>query len=88
MSIIIKGMEMPENCGMCNCNSCNFCDFTDRYIIDTDQIDAACPLVEIPKGARLIDGNALVDSLGISDRDDYCEEIIDEQPTVFEEDEE
>lgn len=59
MSIIIKSMEMPENCSMCNCNSCNFCDLTDRYIINPDQIDTACPLVEIPKSAKLIDAKEL-----------------------------
>lgn len=86
MSVIIKGMEMPENCDMCNCSSCNFCDLTDRYIINPDQIDTACPLVEIPKGARLIDAKELY--MDIIHRFDYCDdflEMLENAPTIFEE---
>lgn len=31
---------------------------------------------------RLIDADALIYNLGISDRDIYCKEIIEESPTV------
>ena len=95
MSVIVKGICKPINC--INCDStyyrCPLLDYTDDCKLQDCDPDwsweeqyKGCPLIEIPEGARLIDGNALVDSLGISDRDDYCEEIIDEAPTVFEED--
>ena len=32
---------------------------------------------------RLIDADALIDKLGISDRDIYCKEIVEEQPTAY-----
>jgi len=99
MSVIVKGMGMPENCDVCRFSdwsnlhqttSCKlkdyepcFGDFSKDFEWYRSEI---CPLVEIPEGARLIDGNALIDSLGIYDRDDYCEEIIDDALTVFEED--
>lgn len=96
MSVIVKDVVMPDECMYCEFGMYGFygtrCQLRDngRRIIPMECIDNGtrpdwCPLVEIPEGARLIDGNALVDSLGISDRDIYCEEIIDEAPTVFEE---
>ena len=95
MSVILKGCEikMPHSCDICPFCGCDYTcmNYTaDCYGEDIGDYTMCrhekCNLVEIPEGARLIDGNALVDSLGISDRDDYCEEIIDEAPTVFEED--
>lgn len=95
MSVILKGCEikMPHSCDICPFCGCDYTcmNYTaDCYGEDIGDYTMCrhekCNLVEIPEGARLIDGNALVDSLGISDRDDYCEEIIGEAPTIFEED--
>ena len=45
---------------------------------------------ELPKGhGRLIDADALIDSLGISDRDIYFKAVIEEEaPTIIEADKE
>ena len=41
----------------------------------------------LPKGyGRLIDADALDDSLGASDRDIYCKAIIEDAPTILEAD--
>ena len=38
----------------------------------------------LPKGhGRLIDADVLIDSLGISDRDIYCEDVIEDAPTII-----
>ena len=65
MSILIKGMEMPENCNKCRFQSAlrlycdampyNFCGNTD----DIERPDF-CPLIEIPTPhGRLIDADKL-----------------------------
>lgn len=60
MSVIIKGMEMPVNCGDCDCyvnngNSC-WCVLTGMDVYDKSEVDPDCPLVEIPKNhGRIID---------------------------------
>ena len=56
MSILIKGMEMPKNCGECGLESfCNLWTHTDwekcRH--------ANCPLIELPPHGDLIDKNKL-----------------------------
>ena len=61
MSILIKGMEMPENCDKCRFQSelrlyCNA--MPDNFCGNTDDIERPdwCPLVEIPTPhGRLID---------------------------------
>ena len=52
MSVIIKGMKIPKNCGVCPCYSGHFCDFTDKFIINYDNKDDDCPLIEIPFTAK------------------------------------
>lgn len=93
MSIIIKGMEMPDSCyfcrmrteyGFCMAKPLEFCGYTD----DVKRPDW-CPLVEISKGARLIDAEALYSD--IIHRFDYCDdflEMFEDAPTIFEEDKE
>ena len=67
MSVIVKGMEMPENCetcayqtkGACFASGVNNGTITLRRM-DKDRPDW-CPLVEIPpKHGRLIDGDAVI----------------------------
>lgn len=45
-----------------------------------------CKITELPKNhGRLIDADALVDTLGASDRDIYCKAVIEEDaPTIIE----
>lgn len=67
MSILIKGMEMPKNCGECfACKAemshekkvIHVCCFTRKeYGFDGNHMDD-CPLVPVPQHGRLIDADA------------------------------
>ena len=62
MSVIIKDMEMPSSCMECPFSDHEaWClipgDWRKRYYCPDDERSDDCPLVEIPKGARLIDSN-------------------------------
>lgn len=66
MSILIKGMEKPEECYCCPCSTINMngrwgkCNLLGRdYAGDPHKIYDDCPLVEIPPHGRLIDADAL-----------------------------
>lgn len=75
MSILIKGMEMPENCQNCRMNGGLFCYAMPREFAgytDDDQRPDWCPLVELPKKhGRLIDESIVLEmirkSMGIKD---------------------
>ena len=72
MSVIVKSMEMPKNCEECTVyvryetwsgdHGC-FCGLTKRDILNSKKINDWCPLIKIPKGAKLIDANELLDKL-------------------------
>jgi hypothetical protein len=97
MSVIVKDVVMPDECMYCEFGMYGFygtrCQLRDngRRIIPMECIDNGtrpdwCPLVEIPKGARLIDAEALY--MDIIHRFDYCDdflEMLDEAPVIFEE---
>lgn len=96
MSIIIKGMEMPRGCNDChrcywsNLDQSYKCDLTKSELQVKDAMierNADCPLVEIPKGARLIDANSFDDFLGVEDRDIYCRNVVDNEVPIFFEEE-
>lgn len=86
MSVLIKGMNMPQDC-----YDCRFMDFSGDYPycvatetqkgytyisrMHTERMDS-CPLVELPPHGRLIDADALTDDLEFDVRND--EQIIDE----------
>lgn len=53
MSVLIKGMEMPENCKDCRFHGRGFC-----FLADLKD-NGNCPLVEVPPHGRLIDARAL-----------------------------
>lgn len=65
MSVYIKGMEMPKDCGHCPLNRTNTlhnalvyeCIITGKYLDDgyESQIMKSCPLVPVPYHGRLID---------------------------------
>ena len=67
MSILIRGMEMPDNCTDCwfrktarheylsDCQLCPFTGDTTPYLTR----DKKCPLVPVPPHGRLIDADAL-----------------------------
>lgn len=67
MSILIKGMEIPENgCDHCFLRLGNYCRQipTDESMIPYAEKGARhpdCPLVPVPPHGRLIDADALID---------------------------
>lgn len=70
MSMLIKGMKMPENCFHCQMgyrygdvdNAKLMCTITAKVIPLGKSLDIMenCPLVEIPPHGRLIDADALI----------------------------
>ena len=94
MSVIVKGMEMPKNCGECAfyidgaCYGKGYIDYCS--IMDTAKPDD-CPLVELPPHGRLGDLDELMTEFMDSDldhlqRDDWREviQIVADAPTVIE----
>jgi hypothetical protein len=83
MSVVVKGMKMPDSCAVCRFAGKGgyhmervVCMFTGKNE-DAKNIDRLpdCPLVALPdKHGDLIDRSDLVKSLGITDMDcDKCE---------------
>jgi len=64
MSVLIKGMKMPEECCVCDfmvngmrCSALKFCDVDDAILRGERYAD--CPLIEIPEHGDLVDVNEL-----------------------------
>ena len=97
MSVLVRGMEMPENCMDCKIKQYDeyeddcICPFSGVMCLSIGRQDA-CPLVEVPTPhGRLIDADRLkADNPRHMDADvPYVtevtvEEIIDDAPTVIE----
>ena len=60
MSVLIKGMKMPENCSLCPfCfGANNICPWTREYANSKGR-HKDCPLVPVPPHGRLIDADEL-----------------------------
>ena len=89
MSVVVKGMKMPENCIECMSSGLR----TAIKCTEWTKISAgcrenerawSCPLVDLGKHGRLIDADALDYRLGGSDRDIYVKYTVEEEPTVIE----
>ena len=76
MSVMIRGMKMPEDCPVCplahwnKLDNFTGCEVTKRYFAKEDMETAGrpsfCPLIELPtQHGRLIDADALKDVLEI-----------------------
>ena len=100
MSVLIKGMEMPQ--------ICEVCPLVDRFVtVDFKTITCkvtkklrpdscltrpdSCPLIEVPPHGRLIDADALMGSLSTLLRfpsnlvnGQWIVNMIREQPTIIE----
>ena len=67
MSVVVKGMEMPENCMSCDIEtSYNYCPRLCRDTSDIrwDKRFDDCPLVELPeKHGRLIDADCVLEEI-------------------------
>ncbi len=58
MSVLIKDMEMPEDCFSCPLKEEGFCNITNAYAGQIYERNSDCPLVELPEHhGRLIDEN-------------------------------
>lgn len=85
MSILIKGMGMPRDCGECRFGydgKCFAVSPIHRFFVgDTFE----CPLIEIPPHGRLIDADALTGK-AYMDGKLMCVEMddIEEAPTIIE----
>ena len=56
MSVLIKGMKMPEDCFSCPLKEEGFCNITNAYAAQIYKRNSDCPLVELPEHhGRLID---------------------------------
>lgn len=77
MSVLIKGMELPQNCYECPFEMVEFYDFEDHVKCElTGKLTGInkCPLVQIPPHGRLIDADALPDRYA---------EVRDLAPTII-----
>ncbi len=79
--ILIKGMEMPKNCGECLFKHLSptgesiVCEL-DLSTVPWESRPFDCPLIEVPKHGRLIDADALRQS--IKESIDECHKWADE----------
>lgn len=80
-SVLIRGMEMPKNCGECGlyiegaCYAKGYRDY--RSIMDTAKPDD-CPLIELPPHGRLIDATF--------EENHYASMLLNPTPDVTEQD--
>lgn len=92
MSILIKGLNKPKNCRVCDFNRYDCYCKINHGSIDRDfwDCDKTCPIVEVPAPhGDLIDRNALqceVDDIGLGYYEvlGVTEDTIDNTPTVIE----
>ena len=98
MSILIKGMPMPKNCGECGMaawdsdDGCYRCPFSEAIILSIGR-HTDCPLIELPPHGRLIDADALNELIDSGDDIDFSEvpetkyaimQMVNEQDTILE----
>ena len=83
MSVLIKGMEMPNHCGECGIE---WCERWKRLIVAGMPSAKArpedCPLVPIPPHGRLIDADALA-KLEVIPSDNWVFRAIEKAPTII-----
>ena len=61
MSVLIKGIQMPEDCFSCPLKEEGFCNITNAYAAQIYKRNSDCPLIELPKHhGRLIDADRLM----------------------------
>lgn len=100
MSVIVKGMEMPENCALCDCSFGALCYVSPAEVngyCPGHSRPEWCPLVELQeKHGRLIDADAFKETLEYYIREAgwdaktnrvlgwVKDEFIDSEPTIVE----
>jgi hypothetical protein len=89
MSILIKGMEMPKNCLVCQCTDSEYgecvLDPEKRVPTDYKQIAEWCPLVPVPPHGRLIDADAFISFIreNWDGYDQWFAEMLEARPTII-----
>lgn len=91
MSVLIKGMQMPEDCFSCPLREEGFCNITKEYAGKLYERNGDCPLVELPEHhSRLIDADKMKQWFfrPYSNEESYSNidiaRIIDSQVTIVE----
>lgn len=77
MSVLIKGMQMPEDCFSCPLKEEGFCNITNAYAGNIYEKNSDCPLVKLPEHhGRLFDVDEVEKCLEeIKDYDDKASAI-------------
>ena len=93
MSILIKGMEMPNCCGNCKLYEDGYCFLLNDTVEDSSRWHNKCPLIEIPTPhGRLIDADAMLrehyngepDGLSFKSASVVQPAMVDKLPTIIE----
>ena len=90
MSILIKGMKMPEHCGYCRFAYDGICHALQVMRYDKETKDGKlidCPLTEIPTPhGRLIDRDALIAAYDAQHDGEpgRARKLMEEAPTIIE----
>ena len=88
MSVLIKGMKMPQHCYECDFEHYNRCEISRKASARVESIDRPewCPLVEVPTPhGRLIDADKLLKHK--TDHEMIDTHFIWNAPTVIESEE-
>lgn len=81
MSILIRGMEMPNICAHCFLDASK-CDLHAKVNIWRER-HPNCPLIELPPHGRLIDADVFAENIkNVSIRQGYKNTLIDEYLSV------
>ena len=88
MSVLINGMEMPKNCGQCpfkklsSTGESMICELT-LFTVPWDWKTTDCPLIPVPPHGRLIDADALMETIskviGINASIEQRNEAVDQE---------
>ena len=86
MSVIIKGMKIPQDCFSCPLKEEGYCNLTNNYATDIYKRDSDCPLVELPDHhGRIIDEDEIiVPSLSSWADQVIVADAIQDAPTIIE----
>lgn len=96
MSVLVKGMKIPENCCGCHLESHNMCLINKADAEDWfEERPETCPLVELPaQHGRLIDADHLLARIltGVNESTSFTEHVfyraacslVSDEPTVIE----
>ena len=85
MSVLIKGMEMPEDCFSCPLKEEGFCNITNAYAGRINERNSDCPLVELPEHhGRLIDADEMRNLWAGCSINGSILPLLDARPTIVE----